>query len=1068
MKKSGSILLLLVALALGGNVMAQAQEHIVRMDGTTNGTTYDMDGAVITIHDDDSQGAGAPSNGGYQAGKDYTLTLKGGCSAPSRLLFRVEQLSVGCLDTVYIYEGAGTTGNLLVKFNSFTGNVHEGDIIFESPTNTSGMLTIRFRTDPLTDTNRTHLACYQSGGTNKGFSLVFTCAIPCEKVVPVIEDEFYRTRNGEIYDTAYIHLITRFDTNYYVEDDPTSGIDYIDTVEFMGANLCIGDGVIFKGHGDYTYNYGYYTPSDATSYFRWDMANEGDTITGMGQTEAEYNEYQRTGCFDIRLDIVDAFGCTNEVYTSIKVRTALNPIKTIFPLGEICNNDSLLVNMGYEGENATLTLKKIETEDAISKVYDVRTFVPDGCNCATPSYFEAPVEFTEFPNSRTVTSAKDICSICINMEHSFLGDIYISVVCPTGKEALLKMGSPSNCNPEAAPGQEPIPISDPSDAGSTGGGIFLGFPLDSSPWDTSPTCDSIGNPYGMGLDYCFSRDTHYTLITGDNAAGVWTAATPRPAGNFYIGKSVYASTTQSASFPAVPYPFIQQGQVPSNISGHSIKNPSNHEEKLDYYLPYSTFSELVGCPLNGLWRVRVYDTWGVDNGWIFNWSLDICNVMPDDCRYQVDIDSLVWMPDPSPEYHDYDLGHYRGAVVHANTSTVSHILSPDTAGAFPVLVKVYDEFGCVWDTATSITTYWSPTPDLGPDTMLCGDTRMLLNGSDRHAASENYSYIWAPFGQNTDTIWTKDEATDTINYIVQVTNSQTRKCVGRDTVTVAIGRQPMPNFVPDPFVFEGCAPFTLNFNNHTTDAVEHLWVFGDGITSTLASPTHTYDAGIYDLRYYATSADGCVDSIVSEQAIAVYNAPVAAFSWSPTYPSVTNPVATFVNLTSPKTPQTKYFWEFQYNIDNPLSVETLIDENPTFDFSQYMDGDPSGNYAVRLIARTDNPAPSGNTIYCRDTTENAILVVNDFLQFPNVVSPNGDGINDRFVIKNLVEGMGYPINQLDIYNKWGARVYHKENITHDEEFWDPKDMPAGTYFYRFSARGYNGNVEHNGAIEVVK
>ena len=1067
MKKTGSIFILAVALLMANQVSAQ-DDHVIRMDATTNGTIYDLDGGSITIRDDDSQGAGAPNTGSYQYGQDYTLTILGNCPAPSRILFRLDEVSIDCLDTLYLYDGMNTSGNLIAKINSFTNNVSQGGVIFETPANTTGYVTFRFRTDPRTDTNRTRLSCHQQGGMSTGFAIYVTCGIPCETVVPVIEDEFYRTRNGEIYDTSYVRLVTVYDTIYNVEDDTTSGIAEVDTNQFYGAHLCIGDGVIFKGHGNYTYNYGYYTPSDATSYFRWDMANEGDTIVGVGQTMIEYSHYQRTGCFDMRLDITDAYGCSNSVYTSIKIRTALNPIKTIYTLADICNNDSLMVNMGYGGENATLTLRKIETEDAISKTYDVRTFVPDGCNCATPSYFEAPVEFTEFPNSRTVTSSKDICSICINMEHSFLGDIYISIVCPTGAESLLKFGTPSQCNPAAAPGQPPIPTTHEGDVGRTGGGIYLGYPLDSSPWDAEPKCDSTYNPYGIGLDYCFSRDTHYTLVTGDNAAGIWTSANPYPAGDFYIGCSAYATTVQSEPFPTIPAPFSQQGQIPGNASG-SIKNPSNHEEKLDYYLPYATFDELIGCPLNGTWKIRVYDTYGIDNGWIFNWSLDICNVMPDDCRYQVGVDSLVWYPDPSPQYNDYDLGHYRGAVVHKNTPTVSHILSPDTAGTFPILVRVYDEFGCEWDTTTRITSFWSPTPDLGPDSMLCGDTRMLLDGTDRHTADQNYSYLWAPFGQNTDTIMTLEDATDTINYIVEVKNKQRAStCVGRDTITIAIGRQPMPNFIPEPFVFEGCAPFTLSFNNQTTNAVEHLWVFGDGITSSLPSPTHTYDAGLYDLRYYATSADGCVDSIVSPQSIAVYNAPKAAFSWAPTYPSVTNPVAHFTNLTEPKTPQTKYFWELQYNIENPLSVETLVEENPSFDFSRYVEGDPSGNYAVRLIARTDNLAPSGNMIYCRDTTENAILVVNDFLQFPNVVSPNGDGVNDRFVIKNLVEGMGYPINQLDIYNKWGARVYHKENISRDEDFWDPQDMPAGTYFYRFSARGYNGNVEHNGAIEVVK
>ena len=87
-----------------------------------------------------------------------------------------------------------------------------------------------------------------------------------------------------------------------------------------------------------------------------------------------------------------------------------------------------------------------------------------------------------------------------------------------------------------------------------------------------------------------------------------------------------------------------------------------------------------------------------------------------------------------------------------------------------------------------------------------------------------------------------------------------------------------------------------------------------------------------------------------------------------------------------------------------------------------------------------------------------------------MVTPNGDGINDVFIIENLVEGLAFPINTLDIYDKWGSRVFHATNISQKDQFWDPakNNTPAGSYFYRFSGKGYKGNVEHNGVIEVVK
>lgn len=1077
MKKIVSLLPLLLAMLLPGQ--SNAQQITVRMDASTHGSVIQMDGGAVVVRDDDSQGPGAPTAGAPTPGCDYYVTFVGGCADGARMYLVVSELSVSCIDTVYVYEGADTTGPLLVKFNSFTGNITLGQNIFETPTNATGMLTIRFRTDPRTSSSRVNMDCYRNNSNiGTGFELSVSCGVPCESLTPVINEKFYRTRNGEIYDSAYVREVEQLDTNWVDDDDHTLGYNSIDTIRFMGAHLCIGDGVIFQGHGDYSFNYGYYTPTDETSFFTWDMDNEGDSIVGVGVSTITYQDYQKTGCFDLGLRIVDAFGCGGDMFTSVKVRTSGNPIKTIFRLSDICNNAKLPVNMGYSGENATLTLREIEAEEMVSKINEVRTFIPDGCDCQTAqnphSYYEAPVDFTEFPNGKRVSAASDICSICINMEHSFLGDIFLSLVCPTGQEAVLKFGNRASSGCEYPHGYEQ---GNPTEPGSAhGGGVFLGIPLDgyNGFGDSSPKCDSLQNPFGMGFDYCFSRDGHYTLITGESAGSVWSAADPHPAGNFYIvsnGNTVTVNYDLTATPSWIPAYFTNGGGQNPGSKNITTKHPSDHANKMDYYLPYSTFDELVGCPLNGTWKVRVYDTWGADNGWVFNWSLDICNVTQnDDCKYEVGIDSLVWRPNPDPQYHDYDLGHYRGVVVDRVTPVLSYISSPDTAGTFPIDVLVYDEFGCIWDTVTRITTYWTPQPNLGSDTTLCGVNQTILDGRDRHAVTEHYSYVWSPFGQDSPTIETQYEPGSDLNYIVRVINTNNNTiCTAYDTIAVGLRTQPVPNFLPQPFTLEGCDPLTITFNNNTLDADSYFWDFGDGITSQLKNPVHTYAEGVYTLKYYAISNDGCIDSVISPAAVAVFPAPHAAFSWEPVYPSVLNPIVAFDNNTFPRPSGTHFFWELQYNPDNPLSVETLTDENPTFDYSQFApDGDISGVYGVRLIARTDNLAPSGNLVYCSDTAANTILVINDYLQFPNVITPNGDGINDRFVIQNLVEGMGYPINTLDIYNKWGTCVFHKENIASDNDFWDPSDVPAGTYFYRFSARGYNGNIEHNGAIEVIK
>lgn len=91
------------------------------------------------------------------------------------------------------------------------------------------------------------------------------------------------------------------------------------------------------------------------------------------------------------------------------------------------------------------------------------------------------------------------------------------------------------------------------------------------------------------------------------------------------------------------------------------------------------------------------------------------------------------------------------------------------------------------------------------------------------------------------------------------------------------------------------------------------------------------------------------------------------------------------------------------------------------------------------------------------------------LTYPNVVTPNGDGKNDRFVIGGLIENNCFKFNELIIYNRYGNEVYRAHNIHSESQWWDPneKHCPIGTYFYVFKAHGINIHTFHKGVIEVI-
>lgn len=104
-----------------------------------------------------------------------------------------------------------------------------------------------------------------------------------------------------------------------------------------------------------------------------------------------------------------------------------------------------------------------------------------------------------------------------------------------------------------------------------------------------------------------------------------------------------------------------------------------------------------------------------------------------------------------------------------------------------------------------------------------------------------------------------------------------------------------------------------------------------------------------------------------------------------------------------------------------------------------------------------------------DSTYILDLKVVDF-HFPNVVTPNGDGVNDVYDIHDLVEQQMFSYTVLRIYNRYGKLIFEKENIHSAEDRWDPDETnsPSGTYFYRFNARSNTKTIDVTGTIEVLR
>jgi gliding motility-associated-like protein len=148
--------------------------------------------------------------------------------------------------------------------------------------------------------------------------------------------------------------------------------------------------------------------------------------------------------------------------------------------------------------------------------------------------------------------------------------------------------------------------------------------------------------------------------------------------------------------------------------------------------------------------------------------------------------------------------------------------------------------------------------------------------------------------------------------------------------------------------------------------------------------------------------------------------------------------------------------------DGTVSVENVVGGTPPYNYS-WTNGNTTdgmtelaaGTYEVII---TDQKGCTGIAATILNKKEGKCLFI------PNAFSPNGDGTNDTWVIRNIHL---YPNSKLTIVNKWGETIYTAQPYS---DPWDGKRngvlMPLATYFYVLDLG--NGEAEYTGALTILK
>ncbi len=124
---------------------------------------------------------------------------------------------------------------------------------------------------------------------------------------------------------------------------------------------------------------------------------------------------------------------------------------------------------------------------------------------------------------------------------------------------------------------------------------------------------------------------------------------------------------------------------------------------------------------------------------------------------------------------------------------------------------------------------------------------------------------------------------------------------------------------------------------------------------------------------------------------------------------------------------------------------------------------------------TPTANPSSTTTYFLTVTDGSCtasdsvnVFVGQIITIYSGFSPNGDDINDKWVIRNSAQ---FPDMEVSVYDRSGQRVFHTVGYSTQDKWWDGtykgKELPVSTYFYVVDLKTGEEGI-YKGQVNIIR
>ncbi len=378
--------------------------------------------------------------------------------------------------------------------------------------------------------------------------------------------------------------------------------------------------------------------------------------------------------------------------------------------------------------------------------------------------------------------------------------------------------------------------------------------------------------------------------------------------------------------------------------------------------------------------------------------------------------------------------------------------------------------GCTASTSVEVQLLPPPTVTATASVpAVCPGGTVTLTGAATRADGlpDTYTYAWSggglPAGTTGQTITVHPTAAT--RYVLTATGAALGGCTAASAVEVQMLLPPTATATATPNVVCPGGTVTLTGTATRADGLPDTYTYtwsGGGLpagTTGQSIAAHPTAAAQYTLTVASGSALGC--SATAVVAVSLPPTPSVRFtvdsaSSSGSFASPRLPITyTFTNTSTIDGGRALDSLRWTYRRVRNGSGQPVQEAETTFSHQSRnvtLALSKGGEYVFRLYAGT----VAGGAA-CAPTVSAPYAARVPAINNPNVMTPNGDGLNDKFVVNDEYLG-----SKLQVFNRWGRKV---EEFASYQDQWDAANQGPGIYYYLLTDAV--GNTS-KGWVEVLK